>query len=77
LGLGAETSLTPNRSSKCNTDFTVIFEFTKECVTQTIAKIKDKFQTALQCKINTTDHRAWGKGERLLLVTEGLPWQRK
>jgi hypothetical protein len=58
LGPGAEASLTPHRSSKCNTDFTVILEFTMECVTQTIAKIKDKFQTALQCKINTTDHRA-------------------
>jgi hypothetical protein len=68
LGLGAETSLTPNRSSKCNTDFTVILEFTMECVTQTIAKIKDKFQTALQCKINTNQIAEHGGKEREVVV---------
>ena len=48
-----------------------------ECVTQTIAKIKDKFQTVLQRKITQqiTEHE--GKERDLLFVTEGLPWQRK
>jgi hypothetical protein len=48
-----------------------------ECVTQTIAKIKDKFQTVLQRKITQqiTEHE--GKERDLLFVTECLPWQRK
>jgi hypothetical protein len=48
-----------------------------ECVTQTIAKIKDMFQTVLQRKITQqiTEHE--GKERDLLFVTEGLPWQRK
>ena len=48
-----------------------------ECVTQTIAKVKDKFQTILQRKITQqiTEHE--GKERDLLFVTEGLPWQRK
>jgi hypothetical protein len=41
------------------------------------SKIKDKFQTVLQCKITQqiTEHE--GKERDLLFVTEGLPWQRK
>jgi hypothetical protein len=77
LGLGAETSLTPNRSSSCNTDFTVILEFTKECVTQTRAKSKTHVSTVLQRKIaqQITEHER--KERDLLFVTEGLPWRRK
>jgi hypothetical protein len=61
-----------------------------ECVTQTIAKIQDKVQTALQCKINTnqiTEHggeeREVAVGHRRLAVAEKLKkaemllsWQR-
>jgi hypothetical protein len=48
-----------------------------ECVTQTIAKVKDKFQTVLQRKITQQITEHGGKERDLLFVTEGLPWQRK
>jgi hypothetical protein len=50
-----------------------------ECVTQTVAKIQDKVQTVLQCKINTnqmTEHggeeREVAVGHRRLAVAEKL-----
>jgi hypothetical protein len=68
LGLDAEASLAPNRSSRYNTEITVILEFTMECVTQTIAKIQDKVQTVLQCKINTNEIAEHGGEEREVAV---------
>jgi hypothetical protein len=90
LGLDAEASLAPNRSGRCNTEITVILEFTMECVTQTIAKIQDKVQTVLQCKINTNQitehggeerevaicHRRLAVAEKLKKAEMLLSWQR-